>query len=678
MSYAKKSSSAGGVMLYSPPQSTRISSNSTDTDEQSFSTRHSTGTQQPSGAATPTSKQGRNYGPEDCINDIRKICKDSQARVQALSQAIGRQPGMPASLGDLLNNDLRNIAQQFVTTMYHCHVLERKVEELTDRSSQEGTTSSVAHEAQMNSLRNKLQNSQDRVRKLEQDMRDMEQGYATAEKRRKVEIEKKTEKISNQKRRIREQQDQIDNLKKKPSDGSKASKGSKSTKANDSSPDVNIYNSATSEIGARNSPCPPRPKYTSTLDGKDEEFLLNNLKKLNVEFDAATAQPPRPLSRSTRMEQDNYGGHPPLGYGQYGMPPPMGPMGPTPGAIGPYGAYPPPIASYGGLMPNYGRPPPPAGPMTPYHGYGAPGYPTHGPHGQARPHSHSARGSEHQSSALVIRRNDDSDFDPETKIWKDLFFRLFTASFGWSDKHCRQIALGAVEEATKANPRLWNYILKVASCHKDPQAAAKHALFMLNSPDHRCYFISRLLLQYVEQEMLHWKFWLGWDEETDVQLNKIGPIIDYIGYPLEQRRAARQELRQVVEGIVKDEEWPRFRSFKTAQNANRLKDIAGPFLNSEVGADASLGLHSLCNIGIEISNKMMSSRLSFAFTWNECAVKFSHDSHTALNSDLHGMSLQHKHIRVALVVTPSISYRDDSGVSIVPRGVCKAQVLVMN
>lgn len=431
---------------------------------------------------------------------------------------------------------------------------------------------------------------------------------------------------------------------------------------------------------------------------------MNNLKKLQMDAPSGSVNNniPPPPSGATRMQRDNhvnhnvppphpYGhfGHPmPMGSGYMGQVPPMGPMGPSDhmnpmtGALTPYGAFPH-VGAYGPPGPSFGHGPPPSGQMPPYPGYGAPNFQGPAPtrHSQPRPSSQSARDSESQpSTALVLRRNDDSDIDPETKVWKDMFLKLFTGCFGWASSHCKEITPGAVEAATKNNPRLWDYILKVATCYKDAQAAPKHALFMLNSPDHRLHFISRLLLQYIEQEMLHWKFWLGWDDEIDLELNKIGPVIDYIGYPLEMRRDARQKLRSIVEGIVKDEEYSRFRNFKTTQHANRLKDIAGPFLGggAAAAAEASVGLHSMANMGMELSKKMMTSRLSFAFTWNECAVKFCHDSHIALNNALSGMSLQHKHVRIALVATPSVSYRDDSGPSIVPRGVTKAQVLVMN
>lgn len=510
-----------------------------------------------------------------------------------------------------------------------------------------------------------------------------------------------------------------------------------------SEPDYSLH-SATSEFGGRNSPRVPEPKYSSTLSIKDEEFLMNNLKNLRMENPLSgpggKVVPPPP-SGPSRMQRDNQMNRgvtapQPNPYGHFGHPMPMGPMGQMPsmgpmgpmdpmhpmnGALAPYNGFPP-MGAYGHHGLEYGQGAGPSGQVPPpYPGFG--GVPNHqslaptsasvpaaSHSGPARQRtttatSNSARGSEsNASNALVLRRSDDADIDPETRVWKDLFSKLFTGCFGWAATHCKDGLPGAIEAAVKANPKLWDYIVKVATCYKDPQAAPGHATFMLASAEHRLHFIARLLLQYMEQEMLHWRFWLGWDEEVDVELRRIGPVLDYIGYPLDARREARQRLRNIVESIVRDEEYPRFRKYKTTQHAHRLQDIAGPFFcdgsnstttntankgnNNNGGAqkksstplshDAVLGLHSMVNMGMELSNKMMTSRLSFAFTWNECAVKFCHDSHMALNSTLSGISLQHKHTRIALVVSPSVSYRDDSGPSIVPRGVMKAQVLVMN
>lgn len=405
---------------------------------------------------------------------------------------------------------------------------------------------------------------------------------------------------------------------------------------------------------------------------KEEEFLLQNLQKISM-----NAGPGRHGHDDLSQVSSNYGSFAQPMHGMHGM-------NGMNGAMAPYG-YPSHLGQYGApMVPDYGH----GGlngqmPAYPYDGSAFQVPPPAQQYSRSRTQSRDengrvSRASESRpSNALVLRRNDDSDVDPETKVWKDMFQRFFTNTLGWAELHCNQIIPGAVEEVTSKNAKLWEYILKIATCYKDPQAAPKHALFMLNSPGHRTHFIARLLAQYVQQEVFTWKFWLGWDEETDVKLNNLGPIVEATGHSLETRRDARQQLRRIIEEIAKDEDYDRFKSFKQTHHMNRLKEIGGPF--SDGGSkDAVLGLHSLANSAMEISMKMMTSRLTFMFIWNECAVKFNHDSHMALNSDHHGMSLQSKHTRVGLVVTPSISYRDDSGRSIVPRGVSKAHVLVMN
>lgn len=121
---------------------------------------------------------------------------------------------MPGSLQDLLNNDLRGLAQQFVTTAHYCHLLEKKLEERTRTTFQERTAERAAHEAHLESYRQQLKKANDTIDRLSKNLRDYENAYAKGEKSRKVDLERKTEKmtekINNQKRRINEQQNQIE------------------------------------------------------------------------------------------------------------------------------------------------------------------------------------------------------------------------------------------------------------------------------------------------------------------------------------------------------------------------------------------------------------------------------------------------------------------------------------
>lgn len=227
MSSSNKPSSSGAVIA-SPARSSS-SHSSANTVKQAPANNLSSGMQ--NGSIIP-GNQRPDYTPKDCLDvsianqccyfqmltvgpqDIRKICKDTQVRIQALGQAIARQPGVTSSLTDLMSNDLRHIAQQFVSTSFHCRMLEKKLDERDQAFAKERVALHAAHGVEISSCRRKLMLGQERISRLEQDLIDLESGHGNADKRRKLELEKKTEKINNQKRRIKEQQDQIEvNLK---------------------------------------------------------------------------------------------------------------------------------------------------------------------------------------------------------------------------------------------------------------------------------------------------------------------------------------------------------------------------------------------------------------------------------------------------------------------------------
>lgn len=463
-------------------------------------------------------------------------------------------------------------------------------------------------------------------------------------------------------------------LKRKLSQGSKLSRLAINDKReNDSSPPLGFPHSATSELPyrKRRSPPVPQPKIGSSITEEDQEFLLNNLRS---NIDGRQGFPPR--QGATRMERDSYfqGGPPPAApFGQFGnqLPGAFGASnlrGGPPGYHGPYPPAPPYIQHTGG---------PTHGPPVSHHTYGMPSMQPSAPLSNPRGGPSSYVPRTRPSNALVVRQDD----DPTVVSWRDIFQKLFDAVKGWTEEADEEIDPAVVDRVTKVNDRLWQYIRSLASCYKDPQSTSDHALFLLKSKDHRAKFITRLILQYIEQEVLRPKFWLGWDEELDMILkSSVLPVLESTLYPLDQRRTAREQLKNVVDSIVKDPDYKaKKRVARMKYHAEALKEIAGSFYpGKSQDGNTIVGLYSIVNIAIDASAQMMRSRLSFSFIWNECGVKFSHDSHVAINEDLNGYAVQYnKHMRVAIVVTPGVSYRDDNGPSILARSLFKANVMVM-
>lgn len=463
-------------------------------------------------------------------------------------------------------------------------------------------------------------------------------------------------------------------LKRKLSHGSKLGKLAINDRKDDDSSLLEFPHSATSELPCRSrrSPPVPQPKTGSSITPQDQEFLLNNLKNMNI--DGSQGFPPR--QGAIRMEKDSYlqGGPAPTAssFAQFGhqLPGAVGPTKPMGGTPGYYGRYPP--------APAYGQHTGGSihGPPVSHHTYGAPSMQpsTSLSHPRGGPSGYVPRTQ--PSNALVLRQED----DPQVILWRGIFQRLFNAIKGWTEESDEDVTPGVVDLVGQTNTKLWDYILSLASCYKNPQSTSGHALFLLTSEDHRTKFITRLILQYIEQEMLRPKFWLGWDDDLDAFLkSSVLPILENTVYPFEQRRMARERLQSVVDQIVNDPRYDASREVMMKTHAKALREIAGSFyLNKAHQQSAVVGLHSIANIAIEASAKMMQSRLSFSFIWNECGVKFSHDSHVAINEHIHGYAVQYnKHMRVAVVVTPGVSYRDDNGPSILARSIFKANVMVM-
>lgn len=148
--------------------------------------------------------------------------------------------------------------------------------------------------------------------------------------------------------------------------------------------------------------------------------------------------------------------------------------------------------------------------------------------------------------------------------------------------------------------------------------------------------------------------------------------------PPQLRHETLQRQSRAIKSIIGAPDWRKYEHQKITAHTNRLKDIVGPLLSLNVDRKSASGeLNHISTAGWDASAQILASEYSFQFVFNDCGSKFSFGSHAALNSDEDPMVLQTRQWRVMCVVTPGMTYRDDSGVSVTPRFLSKAQVLVM-
>ncbi|CAK7203290.1 hypothetical protein SEUCBS139899_006021 [Sporothrix eucalyptigena] len=262
-------------------------------------------------------------------------------------------------------------------------------------------------------------------------------------------------------------------------------------------------------------------------------------------------------------------------------------------------------------------------------------------------------------------------------------FEFFNSIKDWVDKYCGFPNNEAMHSLSHQHPRLWDYACSV-TYPNNRHNAASHSLFMLCNKSFRSYFITRLVIQYVVQQMWSPQAWEGLDEKLTEVLESVKHRLDLkYGYDAvlqpHERHALVEKRSRAIFDFMHQPTWNKSKAQKIYQASTRFKDILGPMMNMDT-VDPQSAHHELigiCESALRLSAILNTSRLSFQFIFNECGIKFSDQSHRPLNSSIPARELQAHHWRLMCVVTPGITYRNDAGVSVDPRFLAKANVLLM-
>ncbi|KAG6018237.1 hypothetical protein E4U41_003992, partial [Claviceps citrina] len=124
-----------------------------------------------------------------------------------------------------------------------------------------------------------------------------------------------------------------------------------------------------------------------------------------------------------------------------------------------------------------------------------------------------------------------------------------------------------------------------------------------------------------------------------------------------------------------------------ADVASALLSLLRPLLNTGTGttnglhgpddAAARRDMEHVADMAWELSSRILTSRLTFDFRFPEVGTRFSSQSMLPIWPALDPSELQAKHWRVALVTTPVITCRNDTGSNISAHSVALADVYCM-
>lgn len=117
---------------------------------------------------------------------------------------------------------------------------------------------------------------------------------------------------------------------------------------------------------------------------------------------------------------------------------------------------------------------------------------------------------------------------------------------------------------------------------------------------------------------------------------------------------------------------------KVSEIAGTLLNFLEPLLNKLTSnSDAYRSLEEVASSAWKLSSDILTSRLTFDFRFPEIGSRFSSQSMLAIWPTSDPLELQARHWRIALVVTPVITCRNDMGTNISAHSVALADVICM-
>ncbi|KAK7208925.1 hypothetical protein V2G26_016103 [Clonostachys chloroleuca] len=227
---------------------------------------------------------------------------------------------------------------------------------------------------------------------------------------------------------------------------------------------------------------------------------------------------------------------------------------------------------------------------------------------------------------------------------------------------------------------IWPVLLRTYLPLSQDEAQA-YLDFHLRDGTSKLCLVTRVIVDYVVNIVWVASAWKGSEDESSRLLDNL--IID-LAATQGQASSVRQPLLDRQASIIcaimdKQEPGSVFYKSKIEQIAGSLLTNLQPLLNENTSAyDAFRDLVAVAENAWELSSRILISRLTFDFRFPEIGSRFSSQSMTPIwPVQVDPTELQAKHWRVALVTTPVITCRNDTGTNISAHSVAHADVICM-
>ena len=120
----------------------------------------------------------------------------------------------------------------------------------------------------------------------------------------------------------------------------------------------------------------------------------------------------------------------------------------------------------------------------------------------------------------MVLAQSQQDWQQAIEVWKEEFAKIFRLVHGWASQYATTVQEGQAGAVQQEAPRLWEFMCDILYPGQ-PEAGASHAQFLLEDQQCRSYFVERMMLQYIVNNVLTVEGWMGFSDETDRELKDL-------------------------------------------------------------------------------------------------------------------------------------------------------------
>lgn len=229
-----------------------------------------------------------------------------------------------------------------------------------------------------------------------------------------------------------------------------------------------------------------------------------------------------------------------------------------------------------------------------------------------------------------------------------------------------------------SNTPLWSILLATYYPLSEAEAASYLEFHLRNESSKSC-LITRVIVDYIVNRVWIPGAWTGSDNDSTYALLDLERELEKMhGKPSALRQPLLDKQAAIVEDIIHAEHSGAFFRGKVDEITRTLVNNLQPLIDKRsTQTEAFRDMEQIAEQAWELSSKIMTSRLTFDFRFPEIGSRFSSQSMLPIWPQMDPLELQAKHWRVALVTTPVITCRNDTGANISAHSVALADVFCM-